>query len=191
VVRGRVRNAAIVNPGESIGQLTVDGSLTNHGTIEIEFGVGLSGPVADKLVVTDHLRLGGRLRLLRFGDAWPDEGTSWEVLRFGSTSSNFYAMIGLDLGGGRVLQPVWSPTNLVLTLTQQPVEKYRLQTVTGRANDLELRFTVDPDSTWSLDASSNLVDWSSLLTTNTADGVLYFRDAMDLPLRFYRARQMP
>ena len=191
VVRGRVRNSAIIAPGASIGQFTVDGTLTNFGTIEMELGVDASGPVADKLVVSNHFRLGGRLSVLRFGSAWPEEGASWEVLRFGSASSNFYAITGLDLGGGRVLQPVWSPTNLVFTLVHQPVDKFRLQPIAGRANALELRFTVDPDTTWSLDASSDLLHWSSLLTTNSPDGVLYFHDSMALPRRFYRARQLP
>ena len=191
VVRGRLRNAGTVAPGTSIGQLTVEGSLTNTGTIEIELGVGIASPGADKLVVTNHLRLGGRLNVVRFGSTWPNAGDTWEVLRFGSASSNFYAMTGLDLGGGRVLQPIWSPTNLVLMLVHEPVEKFRFQTVPGRAGELELRLTVDPDTSWSLDVSSDLVEWSSMLTTNSADGVLYFSDTMDLPRRFYRARRLP
>ena len=60
----------------------------------------------------------------------------------------------------------------------------------SRENQLELRFTVDPDTTWSLDGSTNLLDWISLLTTNSPDGVLYFHDSMTLPRRFYRARQL-
>ena len=121
VVQGIVRSAGSITPGSSIGRLSLLGSLTNHGAIAIELRVNPNGAMSDVLYVTDHLRLGGSLAL-RYSPvfAWPDEGTSWEVLRFGSASGSFNSIQGLDLGGGRVLQPIFSPTNLVLVVSNQP-----------------------------------------------------------------------
>jgi len=123
---------------------------------------------------------------------WPPEGTAWEILRFGSSSGSFGKLDGLDLGGGRVLQPVFSPTNLVLVVSNQPPVKYFLSAVQLLPGQLELRFTGDPDATYSIDRSSNLVSWISVFETNRPDGIIYFRDGTaSFPQNFYRARLVP
>ena len=193
VVQGIVRSAGSITPGSSIGRLSLLGSLTNHGAIAIELRVNPNGAMSDVLYVTDHLRLGGSLAL-RYSPvfAWPDEGTSWEVLRFGSASGSFNSIQGLDLGGGRVLQPIFSPTNLVLVVSNQPPQKYTFTTVQFTPGELELHFTGDPGRTNSIDVSTDLISWIPILVTNSADGIIYFRDSLSAaPQRFYRARQLP
>ena len=125
------------------------------------------------------------------GNTWPPEGTLWEVLRFGSASGAFNRLEGLDLGGGRVLQPAFSATNLVLVLSNQQPQKFLLSTVQPQPGQLELRFTGDFDTLYSLEASSNLTSWTSILQTNRPDGVIYFREGTTFPWRFYRMRALP
>jgi hypothetical protein len=191
IVSGVVRSAATITPGASIGQLSITGSLTNRGNIVMELATGSSGPVSDLLAVTSHLRLGGTLAVCYTGTAWPDTGAVWEVLRFGSSSGSFAALQGLDLGGGRVLQPIFSATNLVLALSNQPPAMYSFSTVQCAPGQVELRFTGDGGQTYSIEASTNLANWTSLLVTNSPDGIIYLRDSLSgFPQRFYRARQL-
>jgi hypothetical protein len=189
IIDATVRNAGTISPGASSGTLTISGSLTNSGLLQMELALGTSGPVNDLLSVSNHFRLGGSLVVSYSGDSWPPEGTAWEILRFGSSSGSFQALEGFDFGGGHVLLPVFSPTNLVLVVSNQPPTKYTFTTVRPAPGQLELRFTGDPDATYSIEVSSNLVSWNAILQTNRPDGVLYLRNIpMTLPRNFYRAR---
>jgi hypothetical protein len=190
-VSGVVRSAATIAPA-GIGQLSILGSLTNRGNILIELGTGSGGPISDSLSVANHLGLGGTLAVCYTGSASPDPGSVWEVLRFGSSSGTFNSLQGLDLGGGRVLHPIFSATNLVLALSNQPPTLYTFSTVQCAPGQFELRFTGDPAQRYSIDVSTNLPDWtSSVLVTNAPEGIIYFRDSLtNFPRRFYRARQL-
>ncbi len=44
-----------------------------------------------------------------------------------------------------------------------------------------------------MQASTNLVDWVTLITTNSGNGHVIFRDmdSTNYPVRFYRSRQGP
>jgi hypothetical protein len=185
IVEGILRNAAIVSPGSSPGTLTISGTFTNNGLLPIELAIGTN----DLISVSNHFRFGGTIAVTYPADTWPPDGTAWEILKFGSSSGNFQSIEGLDLGGGHILHPIFSPTNLVLVLSNQAPTKYTFTTVRTGPQQLELHFTGDPDTTYSIDTSSNLVSWSQLVQTNRPDGILYLRNiATTQPQIFYRAR---
>jgi len=188
IVQGILRNAAIISPGSSPGTLTISGTLTNNGLLPIELAVGTN----DLISVSNHFRFGGTIAVTYPADTWPADGTAWEILRFGSSSGIFQGIEGLDLGGGHVLHPLFSPTNLVLVLSNQIPVKYVFSTVRTGPQQLELHFTGDPDTTYSIDTSSNLVFWSQLVQTNRPDGIVYLRNITTTqPQLFYRAREVP
>jgi len=185
IVQGILRNAATISPGSSPGTLTISGTLTNNGLLPIELAVGTN----DLISVSNHFRFGGTIAVTYPADAWPADGTAWEILKFGSSSGNFQGIEGLDLGGGHILHPIFSPTNLVLVLSNQAPTKYVFTTVRTGPQQLDLHFTGDPDTTYSIDTSSNLVSWSQLVQTNRPDGILYLRNITTTqPQIFYRAR---
>jgi hypothetical protein len=185
IVQGILRNAATISPGSSPGMLTISGTLTNNGLLTLELAIGTN----DLISVSNHFRFGGTIAVTYPGDTWPPDGTSWEILKFGSSSGNFQNIEGLDLGGGHILHPIFSPTNLVLVLSNQAPTKYVFTTVRTGPQQLELHFTGDPDTTYSIDTSSNLVSWSQLVQTNRPDGILYLRNITTTqPQIFYRAR---
>ena len=57
----------------------------------------------------------------------------------------------------------------------------------------QVRFFFTPGNTYILQASTNLVDWSSISTNTPASSPFYWVDpgATNLPSRFYRAIQLP
>jgi len=192
VLQGTVLNAGLITPGSSIGRLSVNGSVTNHGNIAIELGMDASGPVSDLLSISNHMRFGGSLAVRYIGSGWPADASSWEVLRFGSASGSFNSIQGLDLGGGHILQPVFSPTNLLLVLSNQAAQKYTFSTVQFTPGELELHFTPDAGRTNIIEASTDLISWTPLLVTNSPENVIYFYDSLSAARqRFYRARQLP
>jgi len=71
---------------------------------------------------------------------------------------------------------------------------YPLPVISGNyipGQGFQLQFTTAPNATVSIDASTNLVDWQMLVTTNSSDGSFYFidQDTATYPQRFYRTSQ--
>jgi hypothetical protein len=190
-VETTIRNSGTITPGGSIGRLSVQGSMTNSGRLFIDLGYDGVGSTADLLTVSDHFRLGGSVGVNYSGSGWPPEGTQWEILQFGSSSGAFGRLDGLDLGGGHILLPLFSPTNLVLVLSNQPPRQAFLNLAQSQPNQLRIQFTGEPDTTYTIDASDNLVSWIPLLQTNRPDGVISFLENPGLPRRFYRVSRAP
>jgi hypothetical protein len=76
--------------------------------------------------------------------------------------------------------------NLVTTAVLEP-----LGTATDGAS--RVRLNVRPGAKFTIQRSTNLLNWSSLITTNTVTGVFDYTDAgsVNLPSRFYRALLLP
>jgi hypothetical protein len=55
-------------------------------------------------------------------------------------------------------------------------------------DQLEIRFTGEPDTNYAIEVSSNLVSWTFLFQTKSPDGIIFFRENTSLPRRFYRVR---
>ena len=66
--------------------------------------------------------------------------------------------------------------------------------LTGRAlpaGDYQIEFQTIPNTLFSIEASTNFIDWVTLITTNSGDGhVIFINQNVPLyPWRFYRSRQ--
>jgi len=150
----------------------------------------MGGAFSDLLSVSDHLRLGGSLAISYASDTRLPDGTSWKSFASALPKQRLRQHSGSRPRRGRVLLPIFSTTNLVLVASNQPVQKYFIATVQPLPGQLELRFTGDPGARYSIDISSDLMSWVSLLETNRPDGIIYFRESLTARLqRFYRFHQ--
>lgn len=62
---------------------------------------------------------------------------------------------------------------------------------TSMTNSLRFRVTATPTLPFTIQRSSNLSTWTSILTTNTASGIFDYRDTNTTVRRFYRIMQIP
>ena len=188
-INGPVVNAARLSPGTAPGLLTINGDYTqtSSGALEIELGGTSPGTQFDQLNVTGAASLDGALNVSLINGFRPGSGSAFPILTCGSCTGQFASTGGLTLGGVR-LSPAYASTSVTLNAVAD------VQAVLGsigvQANrHFELRLMGAPGQSYSIQASSNLVDWATLLTTNTPSGVLDFTDseAAHFPQRFYRA----
>ena len=71
---------------------------------------------------------------------------------------------------------------------------YPIPTISGArlpGGEFQLQFVTIPGSDYTIEASTNLVEWITLLTTNTPSGNVSFTDpdTTNHPVRFYRSKQ--
>jgi hypothetical protein len=114
---GLVTNGGQVIPGGmgAAGTLTINGNYTQTaaGSLNIELG-GTAAGSSDLLAVSGAATLGGTLNVALVNSFQPAVGNTFQVLTFGTSSGSFATDIGLNLGGGRFLDPVFSATSLTL-----------------------------------------------------------------------------
>ncbi|MGO9923910.1 MAG: hypothetical protein ACLQIB_55585, partial [Isosphaeraceae bacterium] len=113
-IQADVTNAAMVEPGDPFGALTIDGNYaqTATGVLLIEIG---SPNQYGQLVVTGAATLGGTLEVSLLGWYVPAAGTSFQILTFAQYSGSFAAEVGLGLPHHRSLTQVWDTEDLTLT----------------------------------------------------------------------------
>jgi hypothetical protein len=111
-------SAGQVNPGGTgaAGSLTIFGNYTQttSGTLNIELGGLSAGSQYDRLSVSGTVQLDGTLNIGLINSFVPSVGDSFQVLLFGARSGAFASITGLNLGGGRFLDPVFDASSLTL-----------------------------------------------------------------------------
>ncbi len=209
-ITGGVINGGAVSPGDPVGTLTVMGTYTQTGELDLDLGGLAPGVDYDQLIVTGGANLRGVLRVALNGGFRPALGENFSVLSFGSRVGKFDCLIGGNLGGGTKLLANYSPTNLVLMTTNGPVQTNTMAIFTCGAHPPHLQFTGLPGQTYSIEATTNIVTvtncvpdpcqilsrfdhWVTLFRTNSPTGEIDFDDpaAASLDHRFYRARLEP
>jgi hypothetical protein len=209
-ITGRVSNGGTVSPGDPIGALTIIGTYTQTGELDIDLGGLAPGADYDRLIVTGGANLRGVLRVALNNGFMPALGENFSVLSFGSRVGKFDCLIGANLGGGTKLLASYSPTNLVLLTTNGPVQTNTMTIFTCGGHPPHLQFTGLPGQTYSIEATTNVVtvtncvpdpcqilsrfdNWVTLFRTNSPTGEIDFDDpdAARLDHRFYRARLEP
>ncbi len=122
-ILGSISNSgAIVAPGSSPGILSIDGNYTQgaSGALNIELGGTTLGSQYDRLAITGTANLSGTLNVTLTNGFLPTNGNSFSVMTFASRAGDFSTKSGLDLGGGLRLDPVYTPTAFILSVTDQP-----------------------------------------------------------------------
>jgi len=105
-INGTVRNSGTVGPGNSPGQLIVDGDYSQlaSGTLDVELGGLIAGTEYDVLNITGIASLEGRLDvdLFDLGDGLfaPSLGDSFDILLAETISGSFDTLLLATLGGG-------------------------------------------------------------------------------------------
>ena len=119
-ITGNVNNSGgQINPGNTIGTLTVAGdySQTGTGTVNLELGSATS---FDRLNITGAADVGGILKLNLTGGYTPTIGTKFTVLTYGSaTTKSFNTIQGIDISSNLAFAPTASGNNLVLEVVDQ------------------------------------------------------------------------
>jgi Tol biopolymer transport system component len=105
-----------IAPGVSPGILTVQGDLPldARATVFVEVNGTTAGTDFDHLNVVGNLGRAGTLDITM--GFTPSVGNSFGILDFLTTSGSFANIIGLDIGGGMELDPVWGANSLTLNV---------------------------------------------------------------------------
>jgi hypothetical protein len=142
--------------------------------------------------VSGAVSLGGNLNIRLSPGYRPNIGNSFTILTYASRSGNV-RMNGLDLGGGVVLKPTLSPTNIVLIATNGPTNMFALTMAPWEDKQWQLRFTGQPGQAYCIQATTDFVGWLNLCTNVTPEGVIEYLnlESTTYPLRFYRAVTAP
>jgi len=133
-----------VNPGTSPGVLTVTSALplSALSAVNIELNGTTAGSEYDQLTVLGRATFGGVLNIT--AGFTPVVGNQFTVATFsGGRAGGFTAINGLDLGGGIVLDTVWTPTALTLEVPA-PKIVFAGDSMGGLSTGI---FTVNADST--------------------------------------------
>jgi Ca2+-binding RTX toxin-like protein len=119
-ITGNVNNSGgQINPGNTIGTLTVAGdySQTGTGTLNLELGSATS---VDRLNITGAADVGGILKLNLTSGYTPTIGTRFTVLTYSSaTAKSFNTIQGIDISSNLAFAPIASGNNLVLEVVDQ------------------------------------------------------------------------
>jgi hypothetical protein len=173
-----------------VGTLRVPGNFTNAGHLYVDVQTAPAPSATDLIQVPfGNARLGGTLHVCFQGNVPPPHGLWFTFLTAPSISGSFTGTDGLDLGGGSVLT-LQQGTSAVALTTSNGLRRDGVMVFAGCGEGrYQVRFTGDLAAYHRIQGTTNLRDWSTLLTTNPASGVSYYLDTNDLslPRRFYRA----
>jgi hypothetical protein len=191
-ITGAVNNSAEIDPGNSIGTLTVSGRWEQGGNLNIELG-GLAPGQSDAVNAGGAATLDGTLSIGLAPGYRPSPGDSFEVCRFASHSGDFTRINGTDLGGGLHLVPRLTGTNLTLAATSGPISLRSMTLFPWERGQMYARCTAEPHRSYIVQGSTNLESWINLLTNATPSGVIEYLDpdAPAYPGRFYRLVEAP
>jgi hypothetical protein len=83
--------------------------------LNIDIG-GTSISEFGRVNITGAATLAGTMEITLVNGFTPSLGNSFQVMTFASRAGSFDTILGLDLGGGLVLDPQYSATNLTLVV---------------------------------------------------------------------------
>jgi hypothetical protein len=170
-----VIDGATIDLGGLLGTLNILGRLGLSSDVLCQIKGAAASNLFDRIQISSGSHLGGTLHVCVQGYR-PLPGEAFEVVKFSSHAGGFQKITGLDLGGGLSLTPVYTATNLTLVATQGPAERDSLSLKPCGLDHLHLRFLGEPNRSYAVQATSNLVDWLDLVVTNTPNGAIEFAD---------------
>jgi hypothetical protein len=162
---GTVVNAAEIDVGTStdVGLMLVSGDYSQTGNLVMKIG-GADPSLYDQLAIGDNATFaGGTLTIVLTGGYMPDPTVpdTFQIVTFGThdPSDDFGTYVGTDLGGGVMLLPQYSDTDLTLVTTQTSSP----ERMTGKTPPIEL--SVDPNDLRPNGVPVDLEAWLGLDST--------------------------
>jgi hypothetical protein len=145
------------------------------------------------LNITGHATLNGTLNVRLTNGFRPSGGDSFEIIRHNSHAGFFDHIIGLNIGGGLLFQPVFSATNVLLTTidTRPRIVFQSAELLSGGQVEFTLGGTAGQD--FVIEAATNLAaaTWIPILTNTNSGAIFHFivTDATNFAHRFFRTSQ--
>ena len=111
------QNSGVIEPGDGVGQLLIDGNLMLSAASMVRFQIGglTAGTQYDRLIVTGVATLNGVAQVAMVDDFTPEFGDAFVSMTSTVRNGQFAAIQGLGTGGGKILVPSYVDGNLVLT----------------------------------------------------------------------------
>ena len=165
-------------------------SFTN-GTVHV--GINSSGNFG-RIAVTGTATLSDSLAATLQNGFIPSTNNSFQVMTFSAKSGTFTNTSGLDVGFGRVFDPVYGATTLTLQTLETNVTTGTpivLSDAQQEPGGFSFYFTGDPGSDYTVEFTPGLnpTNWSTLLVTNIPVSPAKVTDPNgSAPQRFYRVQ---
>jgi len=117
-IAGDVINAGTVQPGSSLGGLTIEGNYTQtaDGTLEADITGTVPGIQYDQLHVIGRATLDRTLQLVRDDAFVPRQGDRFEVLTYGTRIFDFFDVAGRNAGPAQLFELAYEPALAVLSV---------------------------------------------------------------------------
>lgn len=116
-VFGDLTNAGKVQPGSSLGRLTVFGAFSQQasGSVDVEVGGRGAGVSYDQFAINGAATLAETLNISLVNGFTAANGTVFQVVTFGSHAGDFATVNGLAQAGGVSFTKQTNATNVTLT----------------------------------------------------------------------------
>ena len=184
-----------LRPGSSPGTFTIikgeDSIAFAPGSrIEIEIGGTAAGNQYDQLILTSgfgNFPLGGAVDVRFINGFVPSPGQTFSIIRYTpNRSGSFSAITGLASSPGTLLVPRYKAGGLDLVVATNPA----LKVISANPTSFRLNFTTSTGFNYQVEASTNLVNWTSLSAVIPGDGLTkeLTNSIAGIPARFYRLR---
>ena len=118
VINGDVNNAGLITPGESVGQITIEGDYTQ--TADGSFVAEISGSgVCDLLTVTGAAQLAGTLDIVLLDGYTPSLGERFRIMTYESRTGEFDSVLGQEFDN-KQFELDYGSTGLDLVVVPEP-----------------------------------------------------------------------
>jgi hypothetical protein len=195
-IQGSLTNAGTIEIRSDTGPITVRhenyywqshyvqlpaGSLSLH----LSSGFELTGPLLD---VKNTANLAGHLGISLQNGTEPSLGTLIALVNSQNPIGRFQSYSGLGIRTGSRFDILYRASDVALKVT--PSQQRLL--FSSPEHPFPLRFDGDPETVYELQASLDLTNWQSLLSTSSQTGIIDFTDpdSANFQNRFYRVRQV-
>jgi hypothetical protein len=181
-IQGTLSNAARVELPPATGTLTVVGEYVQGANGELALTIDPVTESGHPLEVLGPGTLAGRLTITNSNNTQPAPGQIFTVIACYPRTGEFEQIGGLGLGSGLRLEIAYKDNIVTLAAAVPP---QRLTFASGSQGPITYRFDGDAERGFQLQASTNLVNWEAVLSTNTPTGII---DLMDPEAASYRNR---
>jgi len=156
---------------------------TAYGTLALQ-NLNPVAPQA-RLSVTGTAALDGALEVSLLPNL-AAAGQIFPAVTYGTCAGGFSSSSGMHLDSGLWLRSAFTAHALMLTVEDAP----KFFAPQASAGGFKLQWQGAPGVTCLLDASTNLVEWTTLIATNPPNGLGAYidEDSLVMPRRFYRVR---